>query len=506
MKYIISHDIGTTGIKSCLFDQELALKGYIYNRTDTWYPQDGSVLQSPGQWWNIVASSVKRLIGDAKISAGDVACICTDGHMNGCIPVDKDNRLLMEKTPLWADFSSVEEADSIKAKVNADEFYRITGCGMDMPIYPAAKILKIKEKHPDIYEKTDCFIGTKDYINMKLTGKRLTDYSDGSNYGLMDIRKKVWSKGILEAAGIDEDKLPEIVGSCRVIGGLTAQAAGACGLQEGTPVVEGAGDVPSASIGAGAYREGVYYINLGSASWLSKSYAEEDFLSDEKFRPFVLCHAVDGLLASQLVSYGGGICCQWIVDLLAKALNNDEGSVEKARDMVYASMERQGSDLGKQRGELIFLPYLRGGMALAPGLKGSFLGLSMEHDAYDMIDAVQTGVAYHMRSMMPFMTGEDGKKPESVRIIGGGARSARWRQIIADVCGVEVVCAPELQSATARGTAVIGGVGCGLFKDFTIADHTAARWVSYAPNQAMRKHYDSGYERFLKIINALSEV
>ena len=503
MRYIIAHDIGTTGVKSCIFDESLALKGYIYNRTDTWYFDDGSVLQSPEQWWQYIAESMRKLVAEAKVDPADVACVCIDGHMNGCIPVDGQNRLLMEKTPLWADFSAVSQARVIEKAIDAKTFYRITGCGMDVPIYPAAKILKTKEEQPDIYNKTDCFIGTKDYINMKLTGKRCTDCSDGTNYGLMDIKTQTWSEEILEAVGIDKNKLPKVLNSTDVVGGVTHEAAEACGLKQGTPVIEGAGDVISASVGAGSTGEDVYYINLGSATWLSKSYKADDFLSDESFRPFVLRHAVDGLLASQLVSFGGGICKQWMIDLLADSVSEDNGSAEKARDYLYRAVENREKDYTEQQNELIFLPYIRGGMPSAPGLRGSFNGLSMEHDALDMIDAVTAGVAYHLRAMMPFIT-NDGVAPDTLRIIGGGARSGRWCQMIADICGVKILCAPELQSATARGTAVIGGVGCGLFKNFSAAEHTSAKWETYCPDASKAVYYEKGYQKFQKLITALS--
>ena len=501
MKYIISHDIGTTGVKSCLFDEQLGLAGYLYNRTDTWYNEDGRVLQSPEQWWQIISSSMKKLVSKADIDPSDVVCVCVDGHMNGCIPIGADGSLLKEKTPLWADFSAVIQAAFIEEKIDRNEFYSITGCGMGTPIYPAAKILKLKEEEPDLYDKAASFLGTKDYINLKLTGKCVTDYSEGSNYGLMDIRQKEWSKRILDAINVNEYKLPELLGSGSVIGNLTSEAAEQCGLKETTVVVQGAGDVVSASVGAGSNSDDVYYINLGSATWLSKSYTVDSFLSDEHYRPFVLRHAVDGLLASQLVSFGGGICKQWIVDLLAKAVRTDEKAVQQTADIIYSRVENREIDYS--RSKLMFLPYLRGGVASAPGLRGTFSGLSMEHDAYDMIDAVMTGVAYHLRSMMPFINNSEGKRSDTLRIIGGGARSGRWCQMIADICDVKILCAPELQSATARGTAVIGGVGCGIFNDFTIADSASGKWTLYVPDNAKKEACNIGYEKFKKTISAL---
>ena len=108
--------------------------------------------------------------------------------------------------------------------------------------------------------------------------------------------------------------------------------------------------------------------------------------------------------------------------------------------------------------------------------------------------------------MIPFITRKDGSRPKTIRIIGGGARSGRWCQFIADICGVEVLCAPELQSATARGTAVIGGVGCGLFKDFSIVDNAYAKWKSYIPDVSKKQYYDKGFDKFLKLISTISKI
>ncbi|MEA4970078.1 MAG: FGGY family carbohydrate kinase [Candidatus Pelethousia sp.] len=506
MKYILSHDIGTTGVKSCLFDEKLKLKGSLYSPTDTCYLPDGAVLQQPEQWWSLIREAMRALMAQSGVAPAQVAGICVDGHMNGCIPVDVDRRLLLEHTPLWADFSATEQAARLEAAISPQRFYEITGCGMDMPIYPLAKLCKLKDCRPNIYESAWKFIATKDYINMKLTGRCCTDYSDASNSGMLDMRSGDWSDEIIQATGLDRAKLPELVESTAVIGGLLPDVAAYCGLIAGTPVVAGCGDVPSASVGAGAYREDVYYINIGSATWLSRSYDASQFLCDAEYKPFVLRHAAEGLLTAQLVSFGGGICFQWIVDMLSGAMQGGGETAKKAAAHLYESIEAQERDYTKAPGELFFLPYLRGGVPTNPRMKGSFIGLSMEHDAYDMIHAVQAGVAYHLRTMMPFISDKIDKPMTRVNIIGGGARSGRWCQLIADICGLDVICAPQLQFATARGTAVIGGVGCGLFDDFKVIDSLEDEWSVYLPDVKRREFYDRGYRRFRDLVAAMSDI
>lgn len=505
MNYILAYDIGTTGAKSCLFDERLNLVASMYSPYETSYPGPLMVVQRPKDWWMAVSSSTRKLIEKTGVPPSSIACICVDGHMNGCIPVDSKGNLLLDEVFLWADFRSGEEAAIIESEIGIDKFYSLTGGGLDLPIYPAAKIPWIKKNRPDVYAKTQYFLGTKDYINLMLTGNCGTDFSDGSNYGLMDIRKKAWSQEIIDQLGIDGSKLPPLHKSYDVAGNLTKEAAIACGLLPGIPVVVGGGDVPCASVGAGAFRKGVPYINLGSASWFSKTLDGDELKLEEtkQNRPFVLCHVVDGLYTSQLVNYGGGICFQWIVDLVAAALGSD-ANLEMTKERLYAEVEKKKRDGSTFAHQLLFLPYLRGGADFNKNARGAFIGLSLEHDAYDMIYAVQAGVAYHLKHIYSYLFQKPREKPSEICIIGGGARSDAWCRLISDICEMPVVRPSALQTATAKGAAVTGGVGVGLFHDFSVAALRPSDADHFLPDNGKAQYHKKMYDIFLSLLDSLS--
>lgn len=503
MNYILSHDIGTTGIKSCLFTEGLKLVGYRYRLYQTFYPGPLMAVQRPDDWWEAIVKSTREIMEETEINPDSVAVICLDGHMNGCVPLDAHGNLLMDEVFLWADFRSTEEAAYIESEVGFEQFYNLTGGGLDLAIYPAAKILWLKKHMDSVYRNTSAFIGTKDFINYKLTGTIATDYSDGSNYGLLDIRKTCWSKEILNALDLDISKLPQILHSTEVVGFLKKDVANECGLVSGIPVVTGGGDVPCASVGAGSYREGVPYINIGSASWVSKTVTKQSLQFDYVNRPFLLHHVIEDLYCTQLVNYGGGICYQWIIDTLA-AMDTSE-NIDSIKDKLYKSVEEQYGIEQDLSNNLIFLPYIRGGGApdFNEKARGAFIGLSMEHDGFAIINAVQEGVAYNIRRMLPLIFKNE-SLPSELRIIGGGARSDAWCRIIADICSATIYRPEMLQTATAKGAAILGGVGTGIFPDFSVAETNVVDFSIFKPELNKAAYHDRKYNIFLDLITSLN--
>ncbi len=503
MNYIVSHDIGTTGVKSCLFDERLGLQADRYRGHKTFYKEPLTALQKPDDWWLSIVASTRELLEETGISPSSVAGICVDGHMNGCIPVDRDGNLLMDETFLWADFRSTEEAAFLESEIGFKRFYQITGGGLDLPIYPASKILWIKKNRKDLYDKTYAFLGTKDFINLRLTGCFATDFSEGSNYGLMDLQKGKWSEEIVGSLGLDMEKLPLLIDSCEIVGRLTEKAASDCGLIPGIPVVTGGGDVPCASVGAGSVEENTPYLSLGSASWISDTVPKNALKLNPSARPFVLNHVVKDYYCSQLVNYGGGICYQWIIDLLVES--SCDSSFEKNRENLYSAFEQWSVGNPKKSRDLIFLPYLRGGGPpdYNERARGAFIGLSMEHGAYEMIKAVQEGVAYNLRGMLSILFGRDSPSAD-LRIIGGGAQSDAWCGTIADICGCSIVRPKTLQMATARGAAAVCGVGLGILDDFSSANESMGTPDCFEPNRGSAIYHDKMYEIFQGLLESMN--
>jgi xylulokinase len=238
--YILAHDLGTTGDKATLFSSEGKLQGSVFSPYPTLYPRLGWAEQDPEQYWRAFCLSTQDLLAKSRIPAGQLAAVSFSGQMMAALPVDRQGRALRNSI-IWADLRSTSQAESLSRRIDPDRVYRISGHRLS-PSYSAAKIMWIKENEPEVYKRTHKFLHAKDYLVGRLTGALLTDYSDASGMNLLDITALRWSEETLEAAGIDADKLPEIVESTQVAGRISDEAAAACGLLSGTPVIVGGGD------------------------------------------------------------------------------------------------------------------------------------------------------------------------------------------------------------------------------------------------------------------------
>ena len=500
--YILSHDLGTTGLKSCIYRPDGVLIGSKYRAYKTYYPEVGFVEQEPDEWWNNICICTRELIKELQINTSEIECVCMSGHMNGVVLVDKNGDLIRKRTFLWADSRSKKQADYIEKLIGYENFFNITGGGLDTVIYPAAKLLWIKENEPEIYKRIYKVLGTKDYILLKLTSKFLTDYSDASNSGLMDIKKRLWSSEILNILDINENILPDVYYSYDLAGEVTRKASLDTGLKEGIKVVIGGGDVVCASVGAGAVAVGNSYLNIGSASWLSKNFKEP--LLDLKSRPFNLCHIVKDLYASQVVMYGGGICYQWITDIVGQM---EKYFADLINLSVYDLVELKVSSREEDVDNLIFLPFLRGGGAPYYNIdaRGLFMGLSLSHKKEDIIRAVLEGTALNLKSLFSFLEARETYE-DDIKIIGGGALSNNWCQIIADVCGKNVLRPTNLQESTSFGAAITGGVGVGIFDDFSAVNQLLKIKDKFYPDKKKIDKYKQLYSIFLEVSDSVNDL
>lgn len=500
-EYILSHDLGTTGLKSCIYNSDGVLIGSKYKPYKTYYPKLNFVEQEPEEWWQNICFCTKELIKELQINISEIEWVCLSGHMNGVVLVDEKGNLLRKRTFLWADSRSKKQSDYIEDLIGYENFFKITGGGLDTVIYPAAKLLWIKENEPEIFKQIYKVLGTKDYILLKLTGRFVTDFSEASNSGLMDIKKRVWSSEILDTLAIKKDILPDVYHFFELAGDVSKEASQNTSLKQGTKVVIGGGDVVCASVGAGAVELDNSYLNIGSASWVSKNFKEP--LLDLKSRPFNLCHIVKDLYASQVVMYGGGICYQWITDIVGEM---EKYFADLIGVSVYDLIETKLRNIKENTDNLIFLPFLRGGGApyFNMDARGLFIGLSLSHKKEDIIRSVLEGTALNMRSLFSFL--ESGEKEKSEIKIIGGALSNNWCQIIADICNRNVLRPVNLQESTSFGAAITGCVGVGIFNDFSVVNSLLQINDIFYPNQKKSEKYEKLYSIFLEVNQSANEL
>ncbi|WP_186566061.1 xylulokinase [Lawsonibacter celer] len=497
---IMALDLGSTGIKVAVFDAQANILGSVYGEYKTEYPGPNMTLQSPTDWWNYFCDASKKLLAEHHISPDDIACVAPSGQMSALIPLDRDGTLLMDPCQIWADMRTTPQVREVAERFGGQEkVYYHTGIGLTEETFTGYKILWFRQNMPELFQKTAYYLQPKEYIGYKLTGQMATDFSDASETVMMDIKNRIWSKEILDIIGIDPSVLPPIRKSSDLLGHVTAAAAAATGLREGTPVCVGGGDVAIAASGAGVSRDGECYLYIGSGSWVGMC-SDQPMLDYQK-RIACICSTTTEGYTPHVVAFSGGLSQQWARELV----NTIPGSDLK---ITYDRMDELARQSPIGAGGLIFLPYLRGGGAPTQNInaRAGFVGLEPRHTYGDICRAILEGVAYIMREMVDILAAQTKTEIREVYLIGGGAKGSLWKQIIANVLQLPVVCTTMKQEANTWGAAKCGGVCVGLWKDFDQAQALVRRESVSIPDPAVKPIYDKLYDVFLTTYEQLIPV
>jgi xylulokinase len=477
----LAHDLGTTGNKATLFTPDGTLLASHYFPYATDHPRPGWAEQDPADWQRAFIESTRAVLSQAGVRAKDLAAVTFSGHMLGCIPVRCNGELIRRKALLWADYRSEKQARAIEERIGWEAFYRRTGGGLELALYPAAKLMWLKKNEPQVYKEARWFLGTKDWLTSWLTGRFVTDFSDASNTGLFDLAKRRWADDIVRELGLDIEKLPdEILPSSTAVGGVLASAAKEAGLVAGTPVVLGGGDVPCAAVGAGVVSPGDAYNYIGSASWVAT--ATSQGVLDLEMRPFSLCHLVPDMYVSQLATYSAGVVHAWFKDQICIVEGQDAGGQGRS---AFALMDETARSAPPGARGLLFLPHMRSGGAPFHDLdaRGALLGLELGHTRADVLRAVLEGISLNIGLLCEALEKGTGTPFGELRVIGGGARSRLWLSILASVLDRNVVTLAASQEANCLGAAMTAFVGLGRFSSFReAADAMIAVEETVAPN------------------------
>ncbi len=460
-RYLLAHDLGTSGNKATLFTTDGTLVKSVTASYGTRYFNTNWAEQDPADWWNAVCASSQALA--AGIDPHEVACVCFSGQMMGCLCVDKAGRPLRPSI-IYSDQRAVAECNEILERIDAKELYRITGHRASAT-YSVEKLMWVKKHEPEVYAKTFKMLHAKDYLNFRLTGVMASEYSDASGTNAMDLGSRCWSEKLVSITGIDGEKLPELKASTDVIGELTAEAAKAVGLVPGIPVVAGGGDGVCAGVGVGSVKPGMTYNYLGSSSWIATTTEKPIF--DEAMRTFTWAHAVPGYVHPCGTMQTAGSSYAWLkneICTLEKAYGAESGV------SPYELINREIEKSPPGANGLVFLPYLLGERSPRwnPEAKGALIGLTLEHTRADVLRAVMEGVTLNLGIILSIF--REQVPIQEITVIGGGAKGDVWRRIMADVYQADVLRPDYLEEATSMGAAIIGGVGCGAFPGFDVAD------------------------------------
>jgi xylulokinase len=478
METILAYDLGTGGNKASWYDTEGRLLAAVFSAYETEYPRAGWHEQRPEAWWNSVVQSTRQLLAGGAADPGSIRGLAISGHSLGCVPLDDSGNLLRGSTPIWSDKRPAEQTTRFFQKVDPIRWYRLTGNGFPPPHYTAFKILWYRDHEPEMFGRIHKVIGTKDYVNYRLTGRVATDYSYASGTGVYDLTGWDYSDDLLDAADLPRDLFPEIVPATEILGELTTEAAEMLGLPKRILVACGGVDNSCMALGAKNVAEGRTYASLGSSMWIAVSSSRP--LLDDRVKPYVFTHVIPGMFTSAVAIFSGGTSFRWVRDHLCASLA--ERAVEEGRD-PYDVMTALAAESPPGARKLLFNPSLAGGSSLegSPNIRGAFLGLDLGHTQSDVVRASMEGIALNLRLVLDELRRLGGGSDEMVAV-GGASRSPLWRQIFADALEIDIVKTNVGQEAGSLGAAAVAAMACGLWNDFGRIDEIHQREAVARPN------------------------
>ncbi len=499
MAYYLGLDLGTSGVKVLLITEAGQAVASDTQEYPLYTPQPQWAEQDPEDWWQGTVKATQNVLAKAGVRGEEIAGIGLSGQMHGSVFLDKDNNVL-RRALLWCDQRTQAECDWITAQVGQEHLVEY----ISNPVltgFTAPKIVWLRNHERELYDRVAKVLLPKDYIRFKLTGVHSTEVSDASGTALLDVKNRRWSREVLAAAEIPYSFMPECAESVEITGHVHAEAAALIGLAAGTPVAGGGGDNAAGAVGSGVVETGLVSSTIGT-SGVVFAYSDTP-ATDPKLRVHTFCHAVPGKWHTMGVSLSAGGSLRWLADTFFQP----EGVVSRTTGGDrYALMADGAAQVPAGSEGLVFLPYLTGERTPYPDAdaRGVFFGMTLRHQRQHFTRAVMEGVAFALNDSFQIF-GELGIPVTQVRAGGGGAKSAIWRQIQADVTGQAHVTL-AVDEGPALGAALIVAVGTGAYA--SVADACAATVQTVAvtePIAAAHAKYAEYYAVYQALYPALKE-
>lgn len=483
-------DVSTTGAKALLIDDAGEVIGSAATALSLSTPYPLWSEQDPHEWWNGAVNSIRQALLQAGVDGESVAAVGLTGQMHGLTLLDAQNQVLRPAI-LWNDQRTGAECEEITQKVGFERLLQWTG-NKALTGFTAPKILWVRKHEPEVYARTAHILLPKDYVRFRLTGEYAVDKADGAGMMLFNLEKRDWSPELLDILDIPVEWLPKTYEGPEITGVITPVAAELTGLKAGTPVVGGGGDQAAQAVGVGAVEPGIVALTLGTSGVVFAT-TDRPFIEKEG-RLHAFCHSAPGAwhLMGVMLSAAGSL--RWHRDTFAPGM---------AYDALLAPAESvpPGSE------GLFFLPYLTGERTPHPDplARAGFVGLTVRHSLAHMTRAVLEGVAYGLHDGMELIKGAGLGEIHQVRVSGGGARSAFWRQILANVLSAELVTVNTSEGA-ALGAALLAGVGFGRWESVQQSCQETIRTVERTqPESEASQFYNQAYPLYRGLYPALRQ-
>lgn len=501
----MTFDVGTTAIKTCVFDEKLKMIAKCTDEYDL-ITEGSHVELCPDTYWQTIRNAVKRIGEKHDMSRIKAICLTTQGET--MIPVGKDGQALSNAL-VWLD----NRADSEAAQINqllddmASEkgaasgqklLFETTGLPEMNGYVPAAKYLWFKNNRPDIYEKTEKLLLLEDYLIMRLTGQMVSEKSLLTSTAWFDIRHDCYWSELLERLSLDENKLPEALECGSKAGIITREAAGDLGIPETVMVIAGAMDQIAAAIGGGGLRDGVVTATVGTAMVMTSTVPEENAFRDDAMTVY------RGFRKGQYVllpmSSTAGVVFKWLKDTVFAA---DAEECRRNGESIYDKLCSMAAGVPAGANGVTLIPYFCGTARPRnlPGSKGVFFGLDLGSGREVLVRATLEGIGNMIRENLDMLR-DFGVSIDSVQFFGGGSKNAVWNQIIADIADAKLV-KPAEEECGSLGAAILAKFGCGDCESIKAAQDCNPAVSEIIPDPQMRETYDKVYDRYQKLFDAV---
>jgi len=487
MKLYIGVDLGTSAMKLLLMDEEGQIKNVVSKEYPLEFPQPGWSQQAPQDWHKALLEGVPELLQG--FDGAQVAGIGAGGQMHGLVVLDAQDNVIRPAI-LWNDGRTAKQVDYLNNEIGKEKLSALTA-NIAFAGFTAPKILWMKENEPENFAKIAKIMLPKDYINYILTGVHACDYSDASGMLLLDVEHKCWSQEMLAICGISESQMPALFESYDCIGTVKPEIAAALGITANVKVAAGAGDNAAAAIGTGVVGEGGCNISLGTSGTVFIS--SKSFGVDNNNALHAFAHADGGyhLMGCML---SAASCNKWLMD-----------EIFKTDDYAAEQVPITEDKLGENR--VFFLPYLMGERSPIndTNARGTFIGMSMDTTRADLTQAVLEGVCFAIRDSVE-VARSLGIVIDSSKICGGGAKSALWKRMMANVLNAQLQC-PVSEQGPGMGGAMLAMVACGEYESVQAAcDKLISVASTVDPEPELVAKYEKRYQQFKKIYPACKQL
>ena len=489
--YIGGLDIGTTGCKLTVFDEQgkqlhKSYRDYPVTRVESAHEVDAEAILD-GVW---------RVLTDTAKAYPDIAGIGITSFGETCVMTDAEGNPL-HAAMLYTDLRGKEQCERLSRRLGEETIARTAGV-KPHEMYSLPKLMWLKEQKPELYAKAEHIFLMEDFVVFHLTGQAKIDYSLATRTMGFDIHKLEWSREIFEAAGIDLRLMSEAVPTGTAAGMVTKEAAERTGLRPDTQIVCISHDQIAAAVGAGVFDSDTAVDGAGTVECITPIYDEiPDMQVMTKGNYAVVPYVIPGKYVCYAFSYTGGALMQWCTETIAKK-EKEEAKAEGIS--VNELLERQSvSPTG-----LLVLPHFAGAATpyMDTGSKGAILGLTTATTAADIYRGCMEGVVYEMVLNLAWLK-ESGIHFKKLNATGGGAHSKEWMQMKADMLDMEITSLATVDAGTV-GSAMLTGIAVGIFQDLEEAAQVMVHEVcTYRPRKEMHEKYRAIYQRYEQVYRAV---